>query len=108
MQHLVTVGIGVGFDADGMRDEVRSARSYASLTDEQWGWCMDFVERGGRALLAYPQYARLVEREGLWRECIGGDFADASIGDWDDWWFDDDAGSVWIGGRCWGRLRNRL
>ncbi len=67
VQHLVTVGIGAGFSADDMRDEVRSAWSYRDLTDEQWGWCMDFVERGGSALRAYPQYARLVEKKGLWR-----------------------------------------
>ncbi|MCA9310415.1 MAG: DEAD/DEAH box helicase, partial [Phycisphaerales bacterium] len=72
VQHLVTVGIGTGFHARGMLDEVRSATSYADLSDQQWQWCIDFVQRGGSALRAYPQYARLVEQDGRWHAATTG------------------------------------
>ena len=62
-QHLVTVAMGGGFTAADMLAEVRSTHAFAGLTDEQWGWCLDFVRRGGSALRAYPQFARVVEQE---------------------------------------------
>ena len=64
VQHLVTVAAGGGFDADEMLREVRTAWSYRDLTQEEWSWCLDFVGRGGAALTAYPQYARVVEEHG--------------------------------------------
>jgi len=67
-QHLVTVGLGGGFTVDAMLAEVRSTHAFAELADEQWGWVMDFVTRGGSALEAYPQYRKLVPDEaGVYR-----------------------------------------
>lgn len=59
VQHLVTVALGGGFDADDIGEEIRSAWSYRHLTDEELGWCLDFVTRGGNALRAYAQYRRV-------------------------------------------------
>jgi len=59
VQHLVTVALGGGFEEDRMREEVRSTACFRALTDEQWEWAMEFVQRGGKALGAYPQYARV-------------------------------------------------
>jgi ATP-dependent Lhr-like helicase len=64
VQHLVGVALGEGergFEPKEVLREVRTTRAFRGLTDEQWTWCMDFVARGGPALRAYPQYARLVE-----------------------------------------------
>ncbi len=55
-QHLVTLAAGEGFDADELKDEVRSTRAYRDLTDAEWQWALDFVTRGGDALKAYPDY----------------------------------------------------
>jgi ATP-dependent Lhr-like helicase len=44
--------------------EVRTARAYRDLTDGEWRWVMDFVTRGGSALSAYPEYNKVVERDG--------------------------------------------
>jgi ATP-dependent Lhr-like helicase len=65
-QHLVTVACGGGFVADELRAEVRSTRAYAGLDDRSWRWALDFAARGGPALAAYPDYARIVERFGRW------------------------------------------
>lgn len=64
VQHLVTVALGGGFEPDELLAEIRSTRAYEGLMDDEWAWALDFVTRGGSALTAYPEYARLVERDG--------------------------------------------
>jgi ATP-dependent Lhr-like helicase len=65
-QHLVTVASSGGFRAADLLAEVRSTRAYARLDDRSWRWALDFAARGGPALAAYPDFARLVERFGRW------------------------------------------
>lgn len=68
VQHLVTVALGGGFDADTLYDEVRSAPSYRALPREAFDWALAFVERGGDSLAAYPEYHRVRRGDdGLWR-----------------------------------------
>lgn len=67
-QHLVTLAAGEGFDAQVLKDEVRSTRAYRDLTDNEWRWALDFVTRGGDALKAYPDYQKVVrDDEGIHR-----------------------------------------
>lgn len=66
-QHLVTIGIGTGFEPEAMFDEVRSCYSYRNLTRAEWQWTLDFLTRGGQALQAYEQYHRLALADGLYR-----------------------------------------
>src|SRR5688500_14557477 len=67
-QHLVTIAVGEGFEAEAMQAEVRSTRAYRDLSDAEWQWALDFVTRGGEALRAYPEYHK-VERgeDGIYR-----------------------------------------
>jgi ATP-dependent Lhr-like helicase len=68
VQHLVTVALGGGFDADALFDEVKTARAYRDLTRDEFDWALAFVERGGDSLGAYPQYHRVVRsEEGVFR-----------------------------------------
>lgn len=60
VQHLVSIALGGGFDADALFDEVRSAHSYRTLTRAEFQWALDFVTRGGASLKAYPEYHRVV------------------------------------------------
>jgi ATP-dependent helicase Lhr and Lhr-like helicase len=64
VQHLVTVAVGGGFTAEAMLAEVRSTDAYAGLSEVEWRWALDFVTRGGDALRAYPEFSRVVERDG--------------------------------------------
>lgn len=67
-QHLVTIAAGEGFDAGEMKAEVRSARAFRDLTDDEWQWALDFVTRGGDALKAYPEYRKVVlDADGRYR-----------------------------------------
>ncbi len=67
VQHLVTVALGGGFEADALYDELRSAPAYATLTRDEFDWAMAFCERGGDSLGAYPDYHRIRLVDGLWR-----------------------------------------
>lgn len=64
VQHLVTCALGGGFARDALLAEVRSARSYRALTDQEFDWVLQFVVHGGKSLRAYPEYARVVEEDG--------------------------------------------
>ena len=59
-QHIVTVAAGGGFEAPKLLEEVRTTHAFHMLTDLQWKWVMDFAERGGPSLTAYPRFARIM------------------------------------------------
>jgi ATP-dependent Lhr-like helicase len=65
-QHAVTLAVGGGFRGDELLAEVRSTRAFRDLTDHEWSWVLDFITRGGQVLGAYPEYNKVVEREGLY------------------------------------------
>ena len=67
VQHLVTVALGGGFDADALYAEVCSAHAYRDLTREEFDWALAFVANGGDSLTAYPEYHRVRLQDGLWR-----------------------------------------
>jgi len=68
VQHLVTIALGGGFEADALYDEVRRAWSYQALSREAFDWALAFVERGGASLGAYPEYHRVQRQDdGLYR-----------------------------------------
>jgi ATP-dependent Lhr-like helicase len=65
-QHVVTVALGGGFIPAELEREVKSTHAYADLKEDEWRWVLDFVSNGGEALHAYPEYARVVVRDGRW------------------------------------------
>jgi ATP-dependent Lhr-like helicase len=67
VQHLVTLALGGGFEAEEARKEIQSTHAYRYLTDHEWEWALDFVTRGGEALEGYSDYRKVVAREGLHR-----------------------------------------
>ncbi|HSW05440.1 ligase-associated DNA damage response DEXH box helicase [Aquabacterium sp.] len=67
VQHLVSVALGGGFTADALYAEVCRTHSFQALSREEFQWALDFVVRGGASLGAYPEYHRVVEREGVHR-----------------------------------------
>ena len=67
IQHAVTVALGTGFRRDELLREIRTASSFADVTDAEWDWCLDFITRGGEALRNYPEYSRVALRDGEYR-----------------------------------------
>ena len=67
VQHLVTVALGGGFTADALFEELRSTSAYRHLTRDEFQWAIDFVEKGGASLTAYPEYHRVQLVDGVYR-----------------------------------------
>ena len=67
VQHLVTVALGGGFEPEAMFGEVRTAHAYRALTRAEFQWALDFVEKGGASLAAYPDYHRIRNIDGVYR-----------------------------------------
>ena len=67
VQHLVTVALGGGFEADALFEEVKTAHAYRMLRREEFDWALGFVEQGGTSLAAYPEYHRVAKVDGLYR-----------------------------------------
>ena len=59
LQHLTGLACGPGFNPDQTLQAVRSCAAYADLCQEDWDWCMLFLEKGGECLGAYPRYRKL-------------------------------------------------
>lgn len=73
VQHVVTLALGGGFEADALYAEVTSAWSYRNLTRAEFDWALAFCERGGESLGAYPEYHRIVRGDdGVYRVTDGG------------------------------------
>jgi len=64
IQHLVTIGLGGGFEAGELFDEVRAAWCFRDLERREFDWGLDLACRGGATLRAYPRHHRLVEEGG--------------------------------------------
>ncbi|MDF3981497.1 ligase-associated DNA damage response DEXH box helicase [Luteibacter sp. PPL201] len=62
-QHLVTMALGGGFDADDAFAEITSSHAYAQLSRERFDAVLAYLQTGGTALASYPEYRKLV-REG--------------------------------------------
>lgn len=60
VQHLVTVGLGGGFEPQALYEEIRQTWSYRTLDQNAWAWALAFVSTGGSSLGAYPDYHRVV------------------------------------------------
>ena len=64
LQHLVSLACGPGFNPTTEKERIKDCWSYRNLNDQDWDWCIDFLEYGGKCLKAYPKYKK-IEREKL-------------------------------------------
>jgi ATP-dependent Lhr-like helicase len=67
IQHLVTLACGDGFKPDETLSDVQKTVAYASLTDEEFNWILEFIEKGGKCLNAYPRYQKIVKESDRYR-----------------------------------------
>ena len=59
LQHLVSLACGPGFDPVEEKENIQNCWSYRNLKNEDWVWCLDFLEYGGKCLKAYPKYKKI-------------------------------------------------
>lgn len=67
VQYLVTLAVSEGFRPAEILPEVRGTFAYASITDEEWGWCLDYIRSGGQALQAYNEYNKVEVEDGVYK-----------------------------------------
>ena len=59
LQHLTGLACGPGFNPEQTLKAVRSCAAYTTLTQDDWDWCLLFLEKGGECLGAYSRYRKL-------------------------------------------------
>ena len=59
LQHLITLACGPGFNPTETLQAILTTASFASLSNEEWNWCLLFLEKGGVCLNAYSRYRKL-------------------------------------------------
>ncbi|WP_226858588.1 ligase-associated DNA damage response DEXH box helicase [Diaphorobacter aerolatus] len=62
-QHVMSMALAGGFDAEALLREVRSSAAFEALDATDWSDVMDFLTRGSSSLAAYPEYERLTANE---------------------------------------------
>lgn len=67
IQYLVTLAVSDGFVPAEIFKEVQSTFAYDSINEEEWGWLMNFITTGGRALTAYNEYRKVEIEEGVYK-----------------------------------------
>ncbi|PZV18716.1 MAG: DNA ligase-associated DEXH box helicase [Leptolyngbya sp.] len=67
VQHLVTLACGDGFEPQKTLEHLRQTVAYADLTEEEYQWILEFIEKGGQCLGAYPRYKKVVLEDGLYK-----------------------------------------
>ena len=68
VQYLITLAVSEGFFPERIRKEIQQTYSYASITAEEWAWCMAYITSGGEALHAYDEYNKVeIEEDGRYK-----------------------------------------
>ena len=67
IQYLLTLACGGGFREEIIYEEIKKTYSYASVTRDEWLWCLDFITNGGSSLQAYDEYKKVGIHEGVYR-----------------------------------------
>lgn len=63
VQHLVTLACGDGFEPAEAFEAVTRTAAYRNLSHEEFDWIVDFIEKGGQSLKAYPRYRKVMLNE---------------------------------------------
>ncbi|MEB3210835.1 MAG: ligase-associated DNA damage response DEXH box helicase [Leptolyngbyaceae bacterium] len=67
VQHLVTLACGDGFKPEDILNTLHTTVSYQDFTEDELGWILEFIEKGGRCLSAYPRYQKITLEDGVYR-----------------------------------------
>lgn len=67
IQHLVTLACGDGFAPEPTLNAIRNTVSYKELTDAEFNWILEFIEKGGKCLSSYPRYQKVVQENDIYK-----------------------------------------
>jgi len=67
VQYLTTLAVSDGFRKEDVYKEIIQTYSYASVTEEEFNWCIAFITKGGSTLDAYEEYHKVIIEDGLYK-----------------------------------------
>ena len=67
IQYLITLAVSDGFHPAEIYKEVKSTFSFSSVTEEEWGWLLQFITTGGSSLTAYDEYRKVIIDNGVYK-----------------------------------------
>lgn len=67
VQYAVTLAVGDGFNAEKLKEEIRTTYAFQDIDDDEWAWLLGFVMHGGRSLSSYDEYNKVQKVDGLYR-----------------------------------------
>lgn len=67
IQYLITLAVSEGFTSEKILEEVRGTFCYASITDDEWLWLLNFITTGGDSLQAYDEYRKVIVEDGVYK-----------------------------------------
>lgn len=59
IQYLCTLAVSGGFFPDQIFPEIKNTFCFASITEEEWKWCLDFIVYGSSSLQSYDEYKKV-------------------------------------------------
>ncbi len=67
VQYLLTLAVSEGFRPEELYPEIKGTYAFSSISEQEWAWCLDFLQSGGQALEAYDEYQKISVESGLYR-----------------------------------------
>ena len=67
IQYLITLAVSDGFHPEEIYKEVKGTFSFSSVSEEEWGWLLQFITTGGSSLTAYDEYRKVVIDHGVYK-----------------------------------------
>ncbi len=68
IQYLITLAVSDGFQPGEAFEEVKSTFAYQWLSEDEFGWVLDFITTGGASLHAYDEYQKVdIEPDGTYK-----------------------------------------
>ena len=67
IQYLITLAVSDGFRPDEIYEEIKGTFSFSTVSEEEWGWLLQFITTGGSSLTAYDEYRKVIIEGGIYK-----------------------------------------
>jgi ATP-dependent Lhr-like helicase len=67
IQYLITLAVGGGFEPNQIFEEIHGTFCFASVSEDEWLWLLNFITTGGESLRAYDEYRKVVVTNGIYK-----------------------------------------
>ena len=67
IQYLITLAVSDGFKPDEIYEEIKGTFSFSTVSEEEWGWLLQFITTGGSSLTAYDEYRKVIVESGVYK-----------------------------------------